>query len=158
MWFQQDGASRAHSKINHSNIRNTFPGKLILRFGDVSWPLRSPDFTPPDFFLWGYLKQSLYINRPNTLLEIKGNIDEEINRITPGVLEKYCEQNGHLLGQQWTTFIFCFISFEKCEVTFAPPCTYIYIYICLVFFFNRDNLKHGKNNVISNTFSQNQPC
>ena len=29
-----------------------------------------------------------YINRPNALLELKGNIIEEINRITPGLLQK----------------------------------------------------------------------
>ena len=32
-------------------------GNQIIRYGDVEkWPPRSPDLTPLDFFLWGYLK------------------------------------------------------------------------------------------------------
>ena len=69
-------------------LRDAFPGKLISRSVDISWPPDSHDFTPPDFFLWGYPKQRAYINRHNTPLELKGNIIEEINRITSGVLEK----------------------------------------------------------------------
>ena len=58
---------------------------------------------------WGYLKQRVYINRPNALLQLKGNVIEKINRITPGVTKKSMKrmlkkQNAHLLGQQWTTF------------------------------------------------------
>ena len=67
-------------------LRATFPGHLISRFGDVPWPLRSPDF-----FLWGYLKGKNYINMPNTLHEFKNNIIKEINRITLDILEKVME-------------------------------------------------------------------
>ena len=34
-------STTTHSKRNHSK---------------VSWPPQSPDLTPPDIFLWGYLK------------------------------------------------------------------------------------------------------
>ena len=27
------------------------------KFRDVEWPPHSPNLTPPDFFLWGYLKE-----------------------------------------------------------------------------------------------------
>ena len=80
-------------------LTEAFPGRLISRNGDISWPPRSPDLTPPDFFLWGYLKGKVYINKPNTLQELK-NIIAEINGITPDVFAKcygkYCEKNTHV--------------------------------------------------------------
>jgi hypothetical protein len=33
-----------------------FPGHWVWRDGPIKWPLRSPDNTPFDFFLWGYFK------------------------------------------------------------------------------------------------------
>ena len=36
-------------------VREMF-GTVISRFGDIAWPARSPNFTVPDFFLWGLLK------------------------------------------------------------------------------------------------------
>ena len=53
-------------------------------------PPRYPDLTPPDFFLWGYLKGNVYINMPNSLHKLK-NIIEEISRITPDIFEKVIE-------------------------------------------------------------------
>ena len=41
------------------NILKTFPGRVLSRFGDQNWPLRSCDLTPLDFFLWGYLKSQV---------------------------------------------------------------------------------------------------
>jgi hypothetical protein len=38
------------------------------------WPPWSPDLTPPDYFLWGYMKQVVYSNRPQTIEELKQNI------------------------------------------------------------------------------------
>ena len=38
-----------------------------------------PDLTPPDIFLWGYLKDRIYSNpRPTTLDQLKDNIRREI--------------------------------------------------------------------------------
>ena len=55
---------------------------------------RSPDLTPPDFFVWGYLKGKVYINIRNTLHELKNNIIEEINRTTPDTQEKVMENTA----------------------------------------------------------------
>ena len=71
-----------------------FPGRLISHFGDFSWPPRSPDLTSPDSFLWGYLKGKVYLNKPNTLQEIKNNIIEEISLINPAVLESVNENTA----------------------------------------------------------------
>ena len=45
------------------------------------WSPHSPDLNPPDFFLWGYLKDVVYVNRPQTIQELKNNITHEISQI-----------------------------------------------------------------------------
>ena len=64
-------------------LRRLFPQRVISRFGDVPWPPRSPDLLAPDFFLWGYLKIKVYINRPTDLHALKENIREEIAKLLP---------------------------------------------------------------------------
>ena len=91
MWFQQDGATPHTARETMAILTEAFPGRLISRNGDISWPPRSPDLTPPDFFLWGYLKGKVYINKPNTLQELKNNIIAEINGITADVLQNVTE-------------------------------------------------------------------
>lgn len=61
-WFQMDGAP-SHSTVAITTFLNTnFPGRWIGRFGPITWPARSPDLSPNDFFLWGYLKSKVYNN------------------------------------------------------------------------------------------------
>jgi hypothetical protein len=47
------------------------------------WPPQSPDLTPPDYFLWGYLKQAAYSNRPQSIEDLKQNIFKLPYRILP---------------------------------------------------------------------------
>jgi len=70
IWFQQDGATAHTSKASITVLREHFPGRLISLRGDLEWPARSPDLTPCDFFLWGYLKSRVCTNRPQTLEEV----------------------------------------------------------------------------------------
>jgi len=62
-------------------------------FGDRAiskglWPPRSPDLTPSDYFLWGYLKGRVYQNKPLTIDVLKANITEEIQAVTAEVLAR----------------------------------------------------------------------
>ena len=86
VWFQQDGATCHTSNATMTFLRQKFPGRLISRRGDVSWPPRSPDLSPCDFFLWGYLKERVYTEKPRTLHELKEAISEEIRRIPRAML------------------------------------------------------------------------
>lgn len=79
--FQQDGATAHTARVSMSKLRDIFPGKLISKFGDIAWPPRSPDLTPCDFFLWGYLKSKVYCNNPRTISALQENIRREINAI-----------------------------------------------------------------------------
>jgi hypothetical protein len=80
-WFQQDGAP-PHFGINvREYLDVVFPGKWIGRAGPVEWPPRSPDLTPLDYFLWGYLKSHAFANRPTSLEQLEENIRSVCNRI-----------------------------------------------------------------------------
>jgi hypothetical protein len=65
MVFQHDGTPAHYSRlVTHLNL--TFPERWIGRDGHVQWPPRSPDFTPLDFCLWGWMKSKVYKENVNT--------------------------------------------------------------------------------------------
>ena len=78
----------SHRKEQHCLFTATISGKLISRFGDVEWPPRSPDLSPPDYFLWAYLKDRVYVNRPRSIEKLKNNIRTEIQAISSEILGK----------------------------------------------------------------------
>jgi len=81
VWFQQDGATAHTARETMQLLRQCFGNKIIARNGNVNWPSRSPDLTSPDFFLWGYLKEKVYINKPQTLQKLKENIRNEVREL-----------------------------------------------------------------------------
>ena len=58
-YFQQDGAPPHYGLKVREWLDTNFEGKWIGRRGPIEWPARSPDLTPPDFFLWGVIKSLL---------------------------------------------------------------------------------------------------
>ncbi|XP_031781661.1 uncharacterized protein LOC116416667 [Nasonia vitripennis] len=69
MWLQHDGAP-AHRSLDVQDFLNqTYRNRWIgIGRGEdhVEWPPRSPDLTSPDFYLWGFLKNSVYADAPTT--------------------------------------------------------------------------------------------
>lgn len=61
-YFQQDGAPPHNSRLTRSNLNGQFGTQWIGTHGPTKWPPRSPDPTPLDYFLWGYLKDEVYKN------------------------------------------------------------------------------------------------
>lgn len=51
------------------------------------WPPSSPDQSPPNFFLWGLLKNSVYCEPVPSIAELKTCIMEVINAIMPNTLQ-----------------------------------------------------------------------
>ena len=43
------------------------------------WPPHSPDLTPLDFFLWGYLKAKVYVTPPANLDDLEMRIRDEMD-------------------------------------------------------------------------------
>ena len=88
VWFQQNEASPHYSLMVRRYLDETFSNHWIGRGGPVEWPPRSPDLTPLDFFLWGYLKFRVYRNNPKSTDELKSAIVYECRKITPQTLLK----------------------------------------------------------------------
>jgi hypothetical protein len=49
---------------------------------------RSPDLTPPDFYLWGAAKSAVYRDRPSTLNDLITAITAYIRNISQADLQK----------------------------------------------------------------------
>jgi hypothetical protein len=62
-WFQQDNATAHTATASMAYLESVFPGCLISK---RLWPPWSPDLSPPHFFLWGHLKDTVYSNHPHT--------------------------------------------------------------------------------------------
>ena len=61
--------------------------------GFNNWPPRSPDATPCDFFLWGYVKDQVYVPPfPASILELKVRIRTAIETITADMLQTVCNE------------------------------------------------------------------
>jgi len=88
IWFQQDGATAHTSRETMAELRRLFPGKLISHRGDVLRPPCSPDLSPCDFFLWGYLKEKVYVDKPRDIPQLQNAIERESRAIT----RQMCEQ------------------------------------------------------------------
>jgi hypothetical protein len=60
--------ARRSTTLRDTRVRNLidekFHGRLFGRAGPIHWPPRSPDVNRIDFFLWGHLKESVYLVRP----------------------------------------------------------------------------------------------
>jgi hypothetical protein len=55
LWFQQDGATALTARQSKNALRTVFEQHIISRYGDISWPARSPDLSACDFFSWDCL-------------------------------------------------------------------------------------------------------
>lgn len=91
MWFQQDGATSHTARDTIDLLKEKFDKKIISRNGSVNWPPRSCDLTPLDFFLWGYVKSLVYVNKPANLDELRINIEKAIAEISIDIFPKVIE-------------------------------------------------------------------
>ena len=77
-WFQQDGAAPHTANITMECLDRPFAGRLISRRRVPEWSPHSPDLNPPDFYLWGILKDHVYQINPQTISELKEAITQQI--------------------------------------------------------------------------------
>ena len=82
--FQQDGAPPHWSLIVRQYLNATLHNRWIERARNddcvlLHWPPRSPNLTPCDFFLWGYVKGLVYIlPLPTSVDDLKTQMTEAL--------------------------------------------------------------------------------
>lgn len=100
--YQHDGAPPHYAHQVCNFLHQTFPNRWIGRRGPTEWPARSPDLTPVDYFLWGYLKNKIYAEKPNNIDDLKEKIRHEIRNITPEIVDnvqkEFILRLGHCLA------------------------------------------------------------
>ncbi|GFT46894.1 uncharacterized protein TNCV_3989541 [Trichonephila clavipes] len=85
--FMQDGAPPHIGRRVKALLRRSFGDDRVLsRHFNHAWPPRSPDLSPCDYWLWGYLKSQVYRDRPTSLGMLKDNIRLQCLTITPDML------------------------------------------------------------------------
>jgi hypothetical protein len=65
--FQQDGAV-AHTAISTMQMLSEFFGGRVISRN--LWPCRSPDLSPPDFYLWVFLEEERVQKQPAHITRI----------------------------------------------------------------------------------------
>ena len=80
-WFQQDGATTHTSNESLAWLQQRFADRQISHRCDPQWSPHSPDLYPPDFYMWGYLKDRVYGNNPQTIHDLKAAITTAITAI-----------------------------------------------------------------------------
>ncbi|XP_071579661.1 uncharacterized protein [Temnothorax nylanderi] len=81
IWFQHNGALPHFGAGPRRILNKVFPQRWIGRRnqneGGESWPPRSPDLTPFDYYFWGYLKSKVYETKPQNIQELRQRIKDE---------------------------------------------------------------------------------
>ncbi|CAD5214233.1 unnamed protein product [Bursaphelenchus okinawaensis] len=85
--YMHDGAHPHHSLVVREFLNTHLPGRWMGRDSRGApppfvWPANSPDLTPMDFFLWGYVKAKVYSVQVASLRELKQKIRDVVAEIS----------------------------------------------------------------------------
>ena len=82
LWWAQDGAPAHRLIAVRDRLNAVFGNNRVIGLGhNVEWPPRSPDLTPCDFFLWGYIKDKVFSSPPRDIDELRQKIIREFNTL-----------------------------------------------------------------------------
>ena len=96
--FQQDEALPHFYFDVRAHLNANLPGQWIGRASHndsplLPWPPRSPDLTPCDFFLWGYIKDHVYVPpMPCDLPQLQQRIAEAVTAIDRQMLQRVWQE------------------------------------------------------------------
>ena len=60
LWFRHDSTLAHFVEETRDHLTATFGERWIGRGGPIAWPLRSPELTHCDFFMWDAIKEMIY--------------------------------------------------------------------------------------------------
>ncbi|GBM41323.1 hypothetical protein AVEN_241483-1 [Araneus ventricosus] len=88
----QDGAHPHIYRRVKQWLRQHFTDARMISYNfPTAWPPRSPDITPCDFWLWGFLKDNIYRKRPASLPDLKDSIRGHVLNIQADSLRSAVE-------------------------------------------------------------------
>ena len=94
-------------------LRSVFEDRIISRKANVVWPFRSCDLTPLDYYLWDAVEDKCYVDKPETIEALEGNIREAISEIQlhtiDNLLKNWIDRVGYCIasrGSHLTDFFF----------------------------------------------------
>lgn len=108
LWYQHDGAPAHYGAAARTHLDRVFTNRWIGRGSFISWPPRSPDLTPCDFFLWPTVKNIVYETPPttaenmqqrirNAFLQLsENNMAQNVSLSMQRRLRACVEQNGNI--------------------------------------------------------------
>jgi hypothetical protein len=97
VWFLHDGAGPHFARAVRNELDDMFPEQWIGRGGPTHWPARSPDLTPLDFSIWGYVKEQVYTHPIATPQELQMRIRFAVGGITPNIIASIRDAWSHRL-------------------------------------------------------------
>ena len=90
LYFQHDGATSHCAVIVCECPGEQFRGRWIDRCGPFDWSERSSDLTACDFFLWRYLKDTVFKEACASIMQLQNRIQEPCAGITKAMCRKVC--------------------------------------------------------------------
>jgi hypothetical protein len=91
--YQQDSAPPHYHNEARSYLDVRLRNRWIGHRGPMEWPTRSPDLTPMDFVLWGFVKDNVYVRPlPTTLHELKAWIREACAKTEQEILHSVWQE------------------------------------------------------------------
>ena len=99
--FQLYGAPPHWGLRIRASLGEEFPNRWNGRGGPISWPPRSPDVTPLDFFLWSYVKSRVYESQVHDLGNLRDRIPLAVESITDRMLVKTWRELKTRLEKLW---------------------------------------------------------
>ncbi len=89
--LQQDGAPAHTSNATREYLSIKLGSQWISKRGPTNWPARSPDLTPLEFFLWGYVKDQVYAEQIRSLQHLKTRITRAVRSVDAETLSRVWE-------------------------------------------------------------------
>lgn len=82
-FYQQDGAPAHNAAVTRNKLNQMFEDRWMGTRGPIPWPARSPDLSPLDFFIWGFVKDQIFKTIPETRQDLEQRVRNTIAGITP---------------------------------------------------------------------------
>ena len=80
-WWFQDGAPAHRAIPVHDRLQELFPRRVVALGHLPEWPPRSPDLTPLDYFLWGYVKYRVFLTPPTSLQDLRARVTDVFQQL-----------------------------------------------------------------------------